>query len=570
LITSSELSASLPERSPRLILDHPETVAALAQCPRRNPVDQDRRASLNPHHPAYVIYTSGSTGRPKGVIVSHQNVARLFAATQHWFQFRPDDVWTLFHSYAFDFSVWEIWGPLLHGGRLLVVPYLITRSPSEFLHFLVSKGVTVLNQTPSAFYQLIQADQENPELGQNLNLRYVIFGGEALELRRLPDWYERHPEGRPSLINMYGITETTVHVSYIALDHSLVNSSHSVIGRGIPDLRVYVLDGGLQPVPVGVTGELYIAGAGLARGYLKRPALTAERFIADPFGEPGTRIYRTGDLARWRPDGNLEFLGRSDQQVKIRGFRIEPGEIEAALRELPEVAQAVVIARQDRPGEKRLAAYLVPAASHRLNVGSLRQQLAQRLPDYMVPAAIVTLDALPLTHNGKLDRLALPEPELSASAVWRAPRSPKEEILCSLFSEVLGLQRVGIDDNFFELGGHSLLAVMLVSRVRTTLGVKLGISALFKHPTVAELAQRMQHSTDGNAFDVMLPLRPHGSLPPFFCIHPASGLSWCYARLIQHISDDYPIYGLQARHLTEPEYLPKSIEEISAEYLDHI
>ncbi|TIS74785.1 MAG: amino acid adenylation domain-containing protein, partial [Mesorhizobium sp.] len=526
---------------------------------------------LRPDHPAYVIYTSGSTGRPKGVVVPHQNVTRLLGSTDHWFQFGSDDVWTLFHSYAFDFSVWEIWGALATGGRLVVVPQLVSRSPGEFLELLVREGVTVLNQTPSAFSQLMQADRERPEIGRQLALRVVIFGGEALELKRLADWYERHGETTPRLINMYGITETTVHVSYLALtrQHAREEAS-SLIGCGIPDLRVYVLDAALQPVPVGVGGELYIAGAGLARGYLGRPGLTSERFVADPFGPAGTRMYRTGDLAKWRADGVLDFLGRADEQVKIRGFRIEPGEVTAALTAHASVTQAAVVAREDRPGEKRLIGYVVAAAGATIEPQALRAHVGQLLPDYMVPAAIVILEALPLTPNGKLDRRALPAPDFTPAFSSRAPRTPQEALLADLFAAVLGLEAVGIDDNFFELGGHSLLATRLIGRVRAALGVELAIRALFEAPSVAQLAKRLAAASDpAESLAVLLPIRPQGSRPPLFCIHPGGGLAWPYAGLLLHLPDR-PLYGLQARGLSGTQPPAASIEVMAADYLAEI
>ncbi|ASB94739.1 non-ribosomal peptide synthetase DhbF [Bacillus subtilis] len=572
IMTNTKAANHIPpvENVPKIVLDDPELAEKLNTYPAGNPKNKDRTQPLSPLNTAYVIYTSGSTGVPKGVMIPHQNVTRLFAATEHWFRFSSDDIWTMFHSYAFDFSVWEIWGPLLHGGRLVIVPHHVSRSPEAFLRLLVKEGVTVLNQTPSAFYQFMQAEREQPDLGQTLSLRYVIFGGEALELSRLEDWYNRHPENRPQLINMYGITETTVHVSYIELDRSMAAlRANSLIGCGIPDLGVYVLDECLQPVPQGVAGELYVSGAGLARGYLGRPGLTSERFIADPFGPPGTRMYRTGDVARLRADGSLDYVGRADHQVKIRGFRIELGEIEAALVQHPQLEDAAVIVREDQPGDKRLAAYVI-SSEETFDTAELRRYAAERLPDYMVPAAFVTMKELPLTPNGKLDRKALPAPDFAAAVTGRGPRTPQEEILCDLFMEVLHLPRVGIDDRFFDLGGHSLLAVQLMSRIREALGVELSIGNLFEAPTVAGLAERLEMGSSQSALDVLLPLRTSGDKPPLFCVHPAGGLSWCYAGLMTNIGTDYPIYGLQARGIGQREELPKTLDDMAADYIKQI
>nr|WP_275883849.1 non-ribosomal peptide synthetase [Streptomyces sp. FXJ1.172]WEO94732.1 amino acid adenylation domain-containing protein [Streptomyces sp. FXJ1.172] len=422
-------------------------------------------------------------------MVSHGNVVRLFSATRGWFSFGPDDVWTLFHSFAFDFSVWELWGALLHGGRLVVVPFSVSRSPVDFRRLLVDEGVTVLNQTPSAFYQLMPV-VEAAEAAGGLVLRWVVFGGEALDLRRLGPWFARHGDVAPVLVNMYGITETTVHVSFMRLSGVLAGSgAGSVIGEAIPDLRVFVLDEALRPVPVGVAGELYVGGGGVARGYLGRPGLTAERFVADPFGAAGGRLYRTGDVARWDAQGRLVFEGRADDQVKLRGFRIELGEVEAAVAACADVAQALVVVREDRPGDQRLVAYVVAAPGADVEVPGLRAEVAAKLPEYMVPSAFVVLDAFPLTVNGKLDRRALPAPEVAAGGAGRVPRSAQEEILCGLFAEVLGVDRVGPDDSFFDLGGHSLLATRLVSRVRTVTGAELSVSALFQAATPAGVAR---------------------------------------------------------------------------------
>ena len=441
---------------------------------------------------AYVIYTSGSTGRPKGVQVEHHNVLRLFESTDSWFHFTERDVWTLFHSFAFDFSVWEIWGALLFGGELVVVPFEVSRSPEAFHDLLCRRAVTVLNQTPSAFRQLVAVDSSSAAADRKLALRLVIFGGEALDLQSLSPWFERHGDLCPELVNMYGITETTVHVTYRPLRRSdLDGPSVSPIGQRIPDLRIYVLDSGRQPVPIGVAGELYVGGAGVARGYLNRPDLSAERFITDPFAEePGGRLYRTGDQARWLPDGSLDYLGRIDQQVKIRGFRIELGEIEAALGQHPFVREAVVLAREDTPGDKRLVAYVVAHGAPEPTAGELRSHLKDKLPEYMIPSAFVPLPAMPLTPNGKIDKRALPaplgaRPELGDAFV--APRSPVEALLAEIWAQVLGIPGVGAHDNFFALGGDSILAIQVISKAKQG-GLGLSVRQIFQHQTIASLA----------------------------------------------------------------------------------
>ena len=481
LLTQEKLLASLPLMAAKTVcLDRDTSQWALAP-------DVDPPTLCGPANLAYVIYTSGSTGRPKGVMVTHGNVTGLFASTGEAFGFGSEDVWTLFHSYAFDFSVWEMWGALLYGGRLVVVPYWVSRTPEAFHDLLAAAGVTVLNQTPSAFRQLLQTDAFAEDRRQ-LALRLVIFGGEALDPWSLRPWFARHGEVYPRLVNMYGITETTVHVTMCDQGSAQLAGKGSIIGHPIDGVRTYLLDAYLQPVPVGVEGELYIGGFGLARGYLGRPGLTAERFVPDPFGAAGERLYRTGDLARWRTGGTLEYAGRIDHQVKIRGHRIEPGEIEAALCALETVRQAIVVLLDDASGGKQLVAYVVSEAEPE----ALRTALRECLPDYMVPSAFVLLDVLPLTLNGKIDRKALPTPDINAHAhgQYVAPRNPAEATLCQIWAETLGLDRVGIDDNFFELGGHSLLAVTLIERLRQA-GLQTEVRTLFSKPTPAGLAGAM-------------------------------------------------------------------------------
>jgi amino acid adenylation domain-containing protein/non-ribosomal peptide synthase protein (TIGR01720 family) len=466
----------------------------------RQPVDRPE-TGVGPDNLAYVIYTSGSTGKPKGVLVEHRNVLNLLANTGPRFGFGPRDVWTMFHSYAFDFSVWELWGGLAFGGRVVVVPRSVARSPEQMWQLLQSEGVTVLNQTPSSFRELVRTAVENDEPVPD-RLRVVIFGGEGLEPKHVRGWFENYTGAR--LVNMYGITETCVHVTYEELDWAEIQARGRVsIGRPIANYTAYLLDPRGAIAPPGAPGELYIGGAGLARGYLNRPELTGERFHAvDGIAD---RLYRTGDVARIRPDGRLDYLGRADDQVKIRGFRIELGEIESVLTAHPLIAEAAVLAR-----ENRLVAYVVPRAELP-DVQELRVFAGRTLPEYMVPAVIVELDGLPLTPSGKLDRRALPEPSAQVALDgFVAPRTETERLLVAAWIEVLGVDKAGVHDNFFELGGDSILSIQAVSAARR-LGVHVSTKDMFAHQTVAELAEVAATETecaDGVSPVGELPLTP--------------------------------------------------------------
>ncbi|MDV8075437.1 amino acid adenylation domain-containing protein [Rhodococcus sp. IEGM 1370] len=465
---------------------------------RRAVTDADRHSSLRSDHLAYVIYTSGSTGRPKGVGVTHGNVLELFGNTTTAFGFDADDVWTMFHSYAFDFSVWEMWGALIHGGTLVVVDYYTSRSPQDFLALLSTERVTVLNQTPSAFQQLAEADRELPQT--SLALRYVLFGGEALDPRRLAEWYDRHGDGTgdsagPTLVNLYGITETTVHVTVRPLSSRDVSSS-PVIGAPIPGLRLYVLDRRLRPVHIGVAGEVYVGGGQLARGYIGRSGLSAVRFVADPFGGSGDVLYRTGDRARWvvvDDVAELEYVGRADDQVKIRGFRIELGEVETAVSAQRGVSSAAVVVHDDPGVAARLVAYVVFADGASADIDDVRSGVTQWVPDYMVPSVFVPIDSIPLTVNGKLDRAALPSPFLVESE-YRPPSTAVETVVANVYAEVLGVDRVGADADFFDLGGNSLVATRVVSRLGSALETVVPVRLLFESSTVSDLAARLESS----------------------------------------------------------------------------
>ncbi|WP_156661529.1 amino acid adenylation domain-containing protein, partial [Mycobacterium sp. 852002-51163_SCH5372311] len=422
---------------------------------------------------AYLIYTSGTTGVPKGVAITHHNVTWLFESFDAAVELAPGQVWTQFHSLAFDFSVWEIWGALLRGGRLVVVPDEVAHSPEDLHALLVAEQVSVLNQTPSALGVL------SPE---GLESVALVVGGEPCP----PELVERWAPGRV-MVNGYGPTETTIFASLSAPLRA--ESGAPPIGSPLAGAALFVLDGWLRPVPAGAVGELYVAGARVGLGYVGRAGLTGSRFVACPFGgagAPGQRMYRTGDLVRWGTDGQLQYVGRADAQVKIRGYRIELGEIQTVLTSLTGVEHAVVIAREDRPGDKLLVGYVTGTA----DPVELRAALAERLPAYMVPAAVVSVEALPLTPNGKLDIRALPAPEYTAGG-YRAPDGLIEEILVGIYCDVLGLERVGVDDSFFDLGGDSISAMRLIAAIDAALDADLSVRTVFEAPTVAQLAGRV-------------------------------------------------------------------------------
>ncbi|MFE5918887.1 amino acid adenylation domain-containing protein [Streptomyces sp. NPDC056468] len=546
-------------------LDLPEAckvlgLAELLSTDNGSPVAPD--APRPPAHPdglAYVMFTSGSTGTPKGVAVTHRNVAELaadsaFAAGDH----RR----VLLHSsLAFDASTYELWVPLLSGGEVVVAP------PGdldlEVLGKVIGEGrVTAAFLTTSLFNLFAEEGTSTLAL-----LSEIWTGGEAASQVAMRRVAKACPG--TAVNNGYGPTETTT----FATGHRL-RTPHDYrgaipIGTPLDHTRCYVLDDRLRPVPVGVTGELYVAGAGLARGYLGRPGLTAERFVADPHGPAGTRMYRTGDLVRHTEDGELEFVARADQQVKIRGFRIELGEIETVLGSAPGVARAAVVVREDRPGDRRLVGYVI-ADGPPADPAALRRHMAAALPEYMLPTAFVPVDSLPLTANGKLDAKALPAPAAGAEPEQgRLPRTPQEKLLCTLFADVLGVPSVGIDDGFFELGGHSLLGMRLVVAIRDALGAELSIGDLIKAPTVARLGDVLSAVPGGEQPEIMLPLRTRGSRPPLFCIHPATGIAWSYAGLSRHLGPDQPLYALQAPGLAGRP-TARSMAALAEEYLDRI
>ncbi|WP_030606798.1 non-ribosomal peptide synthetase [Streptomyces sclerotialus] len=517
---------------------------------------------LTPAHPAYVIYTSGSTGRPKGVVVPHGAIDNRLRWMQHAYPIGAGDRVLQKTPSSFDVSVWEFFWPLRAGATLVVAAPGGHKDPAYLTRIIREQQITTCHFVPSML-QVFLAEAETGAAGCG-SLRQVFCSGEALP-RETANAFARTLPGA-ELHNLYGPTEAAVDVSY----HACVpdGTGPVPIGRPVWNTRLYVLDAALQPCPPGVAGELYLAGRQLADGYLNRAGLTAARFVANPFGPPGSLMYRTGDLARWTDEGEVEYLGRTDHQVKLRGQRIELGEIETALAAQAGVDGACALVREDRPGEQQLIGYVTGGA----DPATVRAALTGVLPEHMVPTAVVALDAFPLSPNGKLDRRELPAPVFAGSGGGRRPAGAREEALTRLFAQALGVEQVGPDDAFFDLGGTSLLAVRLVARIREELGAELTIGSLFEAPTPAALAARIDSTgpASEDALDVVLPLRTEGDRPPLFAIHPAGGIAWCYAGLSARLGPGQPLYGIQARGLVRDEPLPSTLREEAADYVERI
>jgi surfactin family lipopeptide synthetase A len=528
--------------------------------------DQNLTLDICGNNLAYVIYTSGSTGKPKGVLVTHQNLVNSTTARIAYYQ-EPVTSFLLLSSFAFDSSVAGIFWTLCSGGMLYLTQEGLQRELPQLIELIAQNSISHLLSLPSLYTLILE--QAKPE--QLISLRTVIVAGEPCPKQLV----QRHflLQSKTSLFNEYGPTEGTVWSSVYRCNPEFMQTQVP-IGRPIVNTQIYILDSQKHPVPVGIPGELYIGGTGLAQGYLNRPDLTAEKFLPNPFSnQPGVRLYKTGDLARYLSNGNIEYIGRCDRQVKIRGFRIELGEIEAALSQYPEVRETVVIAKEDASGEKRLVAYLVTKEQLPLAVNELRVFLMERLPDYMIPTAFVLLESLPLTPNGKVDCEALPPPNQTrpdSEKTFVSPRNSVEQLLTETWKQVLELEVISIHDNFFEIGGHSLLGVQLISKINQKFGTPLLLSTLFKFPTIAELATQIEKEPTTALPESLVPIQAEGTQPPLFCIHPAGGEVMVYQHLATSLGADQPVYGLQSSALHNPENECKSIEQMAGAYANSI
>ena len=596
LLTQNHLIGLFSGLSPSLpMLDLAASLQPWRDLPESNP---DRAGvGLIPSHLAYIIYTSGSTGKPKGVMVEHRSVVNRLAWMQNEYDLTAGDAVLQKTPFSFDVSVWEFFWPLQVGSRLVLAQPEGHKDPAYLVDTIVQNEITTLHFVPS----MLQVFLDHPRASECTTLTRVVASGEALPVavaRRCKEWLPQ-----AGLHNLYGPTETTVDVTAWTYepDPTMITIP---IGKPIDNTKAYILDEDGQPVAIGDAGELFIGGVGVARGYLNRPELTAERFLNDPFAkEAGARMYRTGDLCRWRSDGNIEYLGRNDFQVKIRGFRIELGEIEARLGEQPGIREVVVVAREDATGDKRLVAYLVPSADAELRDSELRAALARNLPDHMTPSSFVSLERMPVTANGKLDRAALPAPTVenqlrrdvapaqtdvedtvgmgqtvdihavadgSLDGNFLPPSDALEAQLIEIWEEVLGATRVGVRDDFFQLGGHSLLAARMFARVGEKLDKNLPLATMFHAPTIEKLAAVIRADGWTPHWSVLVPMQAHGAKPPLFLAHGLTGNVLSFYGLRHHIPDDQPVYGIQAYGLSSGRASLLSIPEMAAYYVQEI
>jgi amino acid adenylation domain-containing protein len=555
LLTQARLRESLPSTASRTVLidsDWPEIARRSQESPA---------LTLNPENRAYVIYTSGSTGKPKGVEIPHRAVVNFLTTMAERPGMTASDRLLAVTTLSFDIAGLEIYLPLTQGASLEIVSREVSTDGHLLLEKLAGSGTTVMQATPATWRMLLEAGWTgDPRLK-------ILIGGEAVSQKLANQLLQRSA----SVWNVYGPTETTIWstVSKVEAGQSAVS-----IGRPIGNTEIFILDKMLQPVPIGVAGELYIGGDGLARGYLKRPELSAEKFIAHPLN-PGAkaRLYRTGDLVRYLPNGDIEFLGRIDHQVKIRGFRIELGEIEAVLRQHSGINETVVLVREDTPGDKRVVAYFVPTRDAAPTTAELRSFLKEKLPEYMLPSVFVTLKNMPLTPNGKVDRRALPAPdraELASTGKFAAPKDAIESRLVRIWEAVLGVQPIGVTDNFFEIGGHSLVAVKLMHRIEQAFGRKLPIATLLQAPTIELLASILRQKESSPSWSCLVPIQTGGSKPPFFCVHGINGTVVRFRDLARHLGSDQPFYGVQAYGLDERHSAHTRTEDMASLYLREI